>query len=128
MPSGYPAVGSHWALEYSASSLRSERAARPDLSVPPDLPRDVDDQAQLRPLLLFADLVAFDRAGEAALRAQTHVLQRHELRRLLDARHEAFAGFQRAHFRRHQSQDNCLVLRHETKRPEITGPPVVVLH
>ena len=51
----------------------------------PDFLRDFDDQAQLRPLLLLAEHVAFDRRGEAALRREAELLERRVLRGLLDA-------------------------------------------
>lgn len=44
-------------------------------AVGPDFARGVDDELQLPPLRIFADVVAVDGAGEAALRAETEVLE-----------------------------------------------------
>src|SRR6266542_708788 len=63
----------------------SPRASAPDLpGSAPDLPGGLDDQAELRDLLLVGHEVALDRGGEAALRRQAELLQRHEVARLLD--------------------------------------------
>src|SRR5262249_21724215 len=68
-------------LRYS-SCLRGP-IGRCELS--PHVARDLDDQLQLGFLLIDAERVAFGVAGEAALRAERELFDRHELRRLVDA-------------------------------------------
>src|SRR5687767_13467865 len=46
---------------------------------------NVDDQAELAPLIGFGQRIPMVGAGEAALRAQAQVLDRHVTRRLVDA-------------------------------------------
>src|SRR5215467_6825024 len=54
----------------------------------PDFLRDLDDQAQLRPLLLLGELVALDRRREAALRREAELVDRDVLRGVLDPAEE----------------------------------------
>src|SRR5262245_19607188 len=82
-------------------------------SVSPDFPGDVHDQPELGPLLLLGQLVAFDRAREAALRAQARVVERHESRGLLDPIDQRLPLFQIANLARDEPEDNGLVLRDE---------------
>src|SRR4051794_21076399 len=51
----------------------------------PDLVRGLDDQRQLRDLLVPGERVAFDGGGEPALPGQRELLERHVLRGLVDA-------------------------------------------
>src|SRR6516162_6684321 len=51
----------------------------------PDLTGRIHDQLQFAPLVFFAQEVAFHGGGEAALRADGEVLDRHEAAGLLDA-------------------------------------------
>src|SRR5690606_10152609 len=55
------------------------------LHMPPDGVRRLDHEPQLGDLVIVGDVVAAGGAGEAALRADSEVLHRHEARRLIDA-------------------------------------------
>src|SRR5690606_19831129 len=53
-------------------------------NMPPDGARRLDHQPQLGDLVVIGDVVAADRTGKAALRADGEVLHRHEARRLVE--------------------------------------------
>src|SRR3989304_5690432 len=55
------------------------------LRSPPNLDGGVNDQFEFLPLLVFGEQVAFHRRGEAALRAEREIFQRHVLGRFVDA-------------------------------------------
>src|SRR6266850_3814905 len=75
--------------------LRPRAHARGLGSALPDVARDVDDPLELLPLLVFGELVAVVRARESALRREAEVLQRHILRRLVDAPLQALLALER---------------------------------
>src|SRR4051812_21799220 len=110
------------------SSLYRGRASTPAPDAPrlvragrlaPDLLRGLDDQAELRPLLVLRQLVALDRRGEAALRGQAELLERRVLRRLLDATLQLVLRLELAALRRHEAEhDLLLALRQEAERLE----------
>ena len=52
--------------------------------LPPHLLCGLDDQAELGDLFVVSEQVALDRGGEAALRRQAQLLQRHEAAGVLD--------------------------------------------
>src|SRR4029077_15627136 len=54
------------------------------MSVPPYFVRGLDDEAHLGDCLAPGQCVAVDSRGEAALRAEAELLQRHVFRRLVD--------------------------------------------
>src|SRR5690349_8157223 len=54
-------------------------------SLTPHLARRLDDEAELFRLLPGAQRIAIDGRGEAALRAEAQLLERHVFRRLVDA-------------------------------------------
>src|SRR5215218_6577686 len=64
------------------------------LDLAPDLPRHLDAEGELGPLLLHRQQVAFFGAGEAALRADGELLQGRVARRLLDAALQFVLGLQ----------------------------------
>src|SRR4051794_29923539 len=74
----------------------------------PDLGGGLDDQLQLGPLLVLAEVVALDGRREAALPGERELLERHELRRLVDPPLEVVLVLQLRALRRHQTQDNPL--------------------
>ena len=65
-----------------AGVLAAGACSRSELA--PDLARDLDHPLELAPLLVLAQRVAVVGAGEAALRRQAQVLQRHVLGGLVD--------------------------------------------
>src|SRR5262249_6973504 len=62
----------------------------------PDLLRELDHLAHLRPLLLLGQHIALLGRGEAALRAERHLLHRHELGRLVEPALHGVLALQRA--------------------------------
>src|SRR5689334_15861963 len=94
----------------------------------PYLPCDLHDALELAPLLVLAQPVAVVRARETALRGKTQVLERHELRGLIDFSLQLVWAFQRSGFRRHQTQYHLLALRHEAQRLEAAGARAVEFH
>src|SRR3990170_7119119 len=65
------------------------------LRSPPNLDGGVNDQFELGPLLVFGEQVAFHRRGEAALRTEREIFQRHVPGRFADALGELVLGFHR---------------------------------
>src|SRR3954452_7767415 len=104
------------------------RRAPPRRSVPPALGRRLDDEAQLRPLLLLGDRVALDRRGEAALRRQAELVEIDVLRRRLDAPLELVLALELRALRRDEPEHDDLALRDEAQRLEPARALVVPLH
>src|SRR5678815_3061262 len=83
--------------DVSWMSRKSDRGKSGHLSMPaPDLVGDLDDEAQLGALRLDRDVVAVHRAREAALGRQAQLLDRHVLRRLVDAALQVVLRFELA--------------------------------
>src|SRR6185437_16918520 len=78
---------------------RPRRAPRARAASLPHVRGDLDDQPQLRPLLLDRERVALDRRREAALRREAQLLERHVLRGFVDAALERIGVLQRAGLR-----------------------------
>ena len=87
----------------------------------------LDDQPQLGDLLVERERVALDRGGEAALRGQAELVERHVLRRLVDAALELVLVLERAALGGDQAEHDLLARRHEPQRLEAAGALVVVL-
>src|SRR5215831_3356004 len=104
------------------SGVRSARSRR----LPPDVLGNLDDQFELGHFLLVAEHVALDRGGEAALRRQAQLVQRHELRRLVDPALDRVRVFQLAPLGGYQAEHDHLAGRHEAQRLEAAGALVVV--
>src|SRR5262245_45425267 len=102
------------------------RVNRRDL-LAPDLASGLDTQPELRPLLFLGEVVAVVRAGEAALRADAQVLERHELRRLVDAPLEDILGFELRQLGGNQPEHHLLALGDVAQRLEAARALVVVL-
>ena len=98
------------------------------VGVSPTLPStDVQDHLHLVPLGLLGQHVAFLGRGKAALRREAELVERDELRRLLDALLDVVLLLQRSGFRGHEAEHDLLVaLRHEAQRLEAAGPLGVV--
>ena len=95
---------------------------------PPYLAGDLDDHAQLRPLLILGQRVAFFRAGEAALRRERELIERREFRGLVDAAQNRIPRFKLAGLRRDQPEYDRLAFRQEAQRLEAARALRVVLH
>ena len=95
----------------------------------PDLPRYLDDEAQLGDLVCFghaAHARALHAARKAALRADGELLERHVPRRLLDAAFERVLAFELLGLGRDEAQHHRLALRQEAQRFEAAGARAVV--
>src|SRR5206468_10773437 len=80
-------------------------------SPPPDLVRHLDDQPQLRPLLLLSERVALLGRGEAALPGQAELIEGRVFRRRVDAALELVLAFELAGLCRHQTEHDLFALR-----------------
>src|SRR3954471_11965555 len=96
-------------------------------SLAPDVGGHLDDQPELGHLLLVAEVVALGRRGEAALRGQAELLERHVLARLVDAALERVRTLQLPALRRDQPEHDLLARWDEAERFEAAGALVVVL-
>ncbi len=67
------------------SIIRPDRSAAGRMTLAPDFARDLADHAQLRPLLVLGEHIAFLGRGEAALRRQAKLIEIGELGGFLDA-------------------------------------------
>src|SRR5688572_15400259 len=76
--------------------------------VAPDLPGGFDAELELRFLLLDGQVVAVVGAREPALRADAQVLERHELRGLLDSALQRVLRLELGELRRHESENDLL--------------------
>src|SRR5579875_1985185 len=93
----------------------------------PDLSGYLDDQRELGELLATGQVVALDRRGEAALRREAQLLERHVLRGLVDASFQVVLRFELRRFRRHEPEYDLLARRHEAQRREGARALVVEL-
>src|SRR5690349_21988390 len=99
----------------------STRGTERKPTLPPHLARHLQRQPQLSLLILHGDLVSVVRAREAALRAETQVLQRHILRGGFDAALERVLRFECRDLGADQAEDDLLALGHEAERLEAAG-------
>src|SRR5215469_1142522 len=118
------AGGRHW---HAVTVTRQAPGGPLGFLSAPDVPGDLDDQFELGDLLVVAQHVPLDGGGEAALRRQAQLVERHELRRLIDAALEHVRVFQLAPLGGHQAEHDHLARRHEAQRLEAAGTVVVVL-
>src|SRR5437016_3534059 len=93
----------------------------------PHLARQLHAERQLRLLVVDRDLVALDGRGEAALRAQADLLDRHVLGRLIEAPLEVVLPLEGADLGGHQPQDHAHVFGDEPERREVARAGVVEL-
>src|SRR5262245_24311502 len=84
----------------------------------PDFPRGLDDELQLLPLLVFRQQVALEGRGEAALRAEGEVLERHIAARFIDSTQKRVLRLELGHFAADQTENDTLVGGNETERFE----------
>src|SRR6185437_5842795 len=99
---------------------------RPPAASAPDLFGRFNHKFQLRHLVGNAYIVAFNRAREAALRAEGELIERTIFRRLLDPALQRVFGLERRELGGDEAEDDSLALRHETQRREIAGALVVI--
>src|SRR6516225_6409929 len=96
--------------------------------VSPDLPGDLDDRAQLRPLLALRQNISFFSRGKAALRREAKLIERNVFRGFVDAALDLVAAFERAGFAGDEPEHDRLVLRHKAQRPKTAGALGIVFH
>src|SRR6202008_946916 len=84
--------------------------------LPPHPLRHLDDARELRLLLGVPERIALSRAAEAALRAQRELLDRRDLRRLVDAPGELIRRFHARALARDQAEDHALRFGQKTER------------
>src|SRR3984893_271024 len=93
----------------------------------PDFARRLDDEAQLCDLFVSGQRVAVDGRGEAALRAEAELLERHVFRRLVDPALQSVLAFERGALAGDEAQDYPLIaLGHKAQRLEPAGARIVV--
>src|SRR5436190_16955725 len=111
------------------SSTRAAGAPRAPTSLAPDFARCLDDQLELRPLLVVGEIVPLERRREAALRRQAELLERHVARRGVDPPLELVLRLESAALRRDEPEHDLLrAFRQEAQRLEAAGTLVVPLH
>src|SRR5579863_2084975 len=96
--------------------------------IPPYFARDFADHAQLGPLLVRGEDIAFLGRGEAALRRQTELVEVGEFGGLLDATLDRVLAFERAGFGRYQAEHRQASFLQPPQRLEAAGACGVVLH
>ena len=84
----------------------------------PDLVRNFDDHAQLGPLLILGQHVAFFGRGEAALRRQAQLLKRYKFSGFIDAAFDVVLRLQPPAFLRYEAKHDLLVALEMTQRLE----------
>src|SRR5215510_13930453 len=93
----------------------------------PDLVSDFNHEVQLRPLFVYGENVAFLRAGEAALRTQAELVERHIGLRIADPPPDVVLALETARLCRHQAEHNLLLaFWNEAQRLEATGAVAVI--
>ena len=97
-----------------------------DVSLTPHLPRRLGDQFELALLVVGAEQIADDVGGEAALRADRKLIERNELRRLVDPALEPVHRFHLRHLGADQAEHHDLAFRHEAQRLKTAGARSVV--
>src|SRR3954466_6379267 len=93
----------------------------------PDPVGDFDDARELGALLRFAERIALDRAGEAALRAEGEPRERRHFRRLVDAAPQLIGRLHARALARHQPEGDALSLGQIAQWLEAAGARRVVL-
>src|SRR5215831_7130724 len=100
----------------------------PFVSLAPDLVGDLDQAAQLRPLLVLGQAIALFGRGEAALARDAELVERGIFRRLIDAAPELVLAFKPAGLGGHDAEHHGLALGQLAQRLEATGALAVVFH
>src|SRR4029077_3158051 len=78
----------------------------------PDLARDLDDEPQLPLLVVHGDGITHEVAGEAALRRETELIERQELRGFVDSPLDDVLRLEYGRLRRDEAENDVLALRH----------------
>src|SRR5579864_5423162 len=112
------------AMPLSFSSPASQRRTKST----PHLVGHFADHAQLGPLLVLGQDIAFLGRGEAALRRQAELIEVDEFLRLLDAALDRVLGFQRAGLGGDQAEHCEPAFRQPAQRLETAGALGVVFH
>src|SRR5690606_24715047 len=92
-----------------------------------DLAGQLRHQPQFGRLIVVAEVVAFVRAGEAALRAEAALVEIDVGGRLVDTPLDDVLGFQLREFAADQAEHHGFFPGHEAQRAEVAGARVVVL-
>src|SRR4029077_13220019 len=108
---------------YSASSPSTVRSPSA-----PDLPCGLDDERQLLLFVVDGHRVAHEVARETTLRTETQLIERQELRRLVDAAFDHVLGLQHRRLGGNQAEDDVLALGDVAQRREVARAVGVVLH
>src|SRR5262249_23407716 len=113
----------------SASAPAASLAGRLGMGgrAPPHAAAGFRDEAQLGPLLVLGEEVAFHRGGEAALGAEREVLQGDVAGRRLDPPRERVAALELRPLAAHEAEHHRPALRDEPQRLETPRPLLVVL-
>src|SRR6516162_8517999 len=112
---------------FQLSPLPLPRTRREGNSTP-NLARDIADHAQLRPLLVLGENIAFLGRGEAALRRETKLIEIGETGGLLDAPFDRVFTFQRAVLGRDQSEHRGAAFLQARQRLKAAGARGIVFH
>src|SRR5262249_37621511 len=112
----------------STVSSPATKGALDERGLAPDLVRDLDDKAELRPLLLLGEVVPLGRRGEAALGREAELVEVDISRGLLDPPHDLLPRLELAVLGGDEAEHHLLPLRDEAQRLEAAGPLVVPFH
>ena len=94
--------------------------AGPGLPIPPDFARHLENPCHLGPLIRLCKLIALNRAGESALRAQAQTIERHVPGRFVDAARECWQPVSSAGTLRSPGRGRWSCLENE---PQRLNPP-----
>src|SRR5579875_586332 len=98
-------------MSMTAMAMRSLPDLRSDLT--PDRTRRINNQLQFPALVLFAQRIAGNRAGEAALRAERQPLKVDIARGLLDPLLQCVNALEHRRLGADETKHDAAVLRHE---------------
>src|SRR5262244_3401374 len=122
--------GPAWSGSFACWGRRTRGAGRGSCDDPasgPDLAGQRGNELQLPPLLILSQRVADLSRDEAALGAESQLLEGQDARRLVDPAQELITRFHLCGLRGDQAQHDHLVRRHEAKQLEGAGTRGVVL-
>src|SRR5262245_50837056 len=114
--------------DHGSPLTRGRHRVYGQITLAPHLFRHLHDPPQLRPLLLLGEDIAFLGRGEAALRREAELVERDELRRLLDAAFELVLRLKAAALGGDEAEHHHLAPGHEAQRLEAAGARAVVFH
>src|SRR5262245_39007279 len=95
-------------------------------TLPPHLPRGLDDDFEFALLLIFTDQVAIHIGSKTALRADRQLVKRDVLGGLVEAALQRVERLRSGDFRAHESEHNDLPFRQKTQRLKGSGARGVI--